>query len=261
MIPANGRAHLSMRVVAAWLLFQGPFAHADVPQAPEAPQPPTVAQLTALQPKPPSTVMRPLWELGLGVGALRLPDYRGSDESRVRWFPVPYGVYRGKWLRADREGARAVLLDAQAVEVDLSVAASPPTRSRNNAARAGMPDLKAAIEFGPNISLTLLGSSEHRAKLDLRLPLRAALLRLRVGGDAATLRSTGATTTACTASTPPTPPRSAAPTGLAAATPAGRRWPRCRAASTEPGSVPSCGTTAWAVQSSPTARCCAATAP
>jgi MipA family protein len=174
MIPANGRPHLSMRVVAAWLLFQGPFAHADVPQAPEAPQPPTVAQLTALQPKPPSTVMRPLWELGLGVGALRLPDYRGSDESRVRWFPVPYGVYRGKWLRADREGARAVLLDAQAVEVDLSVAASPPTRSRNNAARAGMPDLKAAIEFGPNISLTLLGSSEHRAKLDLRLPLRAA---------------------------------------------------------------------------------------
>ncbi|KNZ32229.1 MAG: hypothetical protein AD742_13950 [Methylibium sp. NZG] len=129
---------------------------------------------SALKPKAPGTVMRPLWEIGLGVGALRLPDYRGSDESSTRWFPVPYAVYRGKWLRADREGARAVLLDAQAVEIDLSVAASPPTRSRNNAARAGMPDLKATLEFGPNANLTLWRSAEHKAKLDLRLPLRAA---------------------------------------------------------------------------------------
>lgn len=168
---------------AAWLLFHAWAVHADVPAFPEvsqvtqvteSPQRPLALQPAALQPKPPSSVMRPLWELGIGVGALRLPDYRGSDESRTRWFPVPYGVYRGKWLRADREGARAVLLDAQSVEVDLSVAASPPTRSRNNAARAGMPDLKAAIEFGPNANLTLLRSDEHKAKLDLRLPLRAA---------------------------------------------------------------------------------------
>ena len=146
--------------LAAALVLPVPSALAEVPEA--------------LQPKPEGSVMRPLWELGFGVGALRLPDYRGSDQSRSLWFPVPYGVYRGKWLRADREGARAVLLDAQSVEVDLSLAASPPTRSKNNAARAGMPDLKAALEFGPNVSLTLLRSDDRKLKLDLRLPLRAA---------------------------------------------------------------------------------------
>lgn len=151
--------------LGAWLLMLGSASAADVPP---------LVQPDALQPKPPGTVMRPLWELGIGVGALHLPDYRGSDQSRTRWFPVPYAVYRGKWLRADREGARAVLLDAQAVEVDLSLAASPPTRSRNNRAREGMPDLRAAVEFGPNVNLTLMRSDDRSAKLDLRLPLRAA---------------------------------------------------------------------------------------
>ncbi len=154
--------------VGACLLFHGPGSQAAGADVPEVLQP------DALQPKAPNTVMRPLWELGIGVGALRLPDYRGADQSRTLWFPVPYGVYRGKWLRADREGARAVLLDTQSVEVDLSVAALPPTRSRDNVARAGMPDLTAAVEFGPNVSLTLLGSDDRSAKLDLRLPLRAA---------------------------------------------------------------------------------------
>ena len=158
-------------LLAAWLATHGLSAFAQEAATREA----TVLDpATALAPKAVSTDMRPLWELGVGVGALSLPDYRGSDQSRTRWFPVPYAVYRGKWLRADREGARAVLLDAQSLEVDISVAASPPTRSRNNAARVGMPDLKAALEFGPNINLTLLRSNDQKVKLDLRLPLRAA---------------------------------------------------------------------------------------
>lgn len=163
--------------LSTWMVCQGPAALAQVT---EAQQPPS-------GPESERVVMRPLWELGIGVGALRLPDYRGSDQSRTLWFPVPYGVYRGKWLRADRDGARAVLLDARSVEVDLSVAASPPTRSKDNTARAGMPDLKAAVEFGPNVSLTLLRSDDRKMKLDLRLPLRAAFTVER------SPRATGAT--------------------------------------------------------------------
>ena len=144
----------------AWLALLCTSAQADETAAPAS--------------TPEGSVMRPLWELGIGMASLRLPDYRGSDQSSTLWLPLPYGVYRGKWLRADREGARAVLVDVGSVKVDLSLAASPPTRSRDDSPRAGMPDLKPALEFGPNLNLTLLRSGDQKFKLDLRLPLRAA---------------------------------------------------------------------------------------
>ena len=72
---------------------------------------------------------QPLWEVGLGIGALRLPHYRGSDQSRDWVVPVPYIAYRGDILKADREGARAVLFDTERLDFDVSVAATAPTRS------------------------------------------------------------------------------------------------------------------------------------
>ena len=120
-------------------------------------------------------VKRPLWELGLGVAGLRLPDYPGSDQSRFYALPLPYVVYRGTWLKADRDGARALLFNSQRIKVDVSVAASTPTRSSNNDAREGMPNLKGTFEIGPNLNLTLARSVKDRWKLDLRLPLRGAI--------------------------------------------------------------------------------------
>jgi outer membrane scaffolding protein for murein synthesis (MipA/OmpV family) len=118
---------------------------------------------------------RPLWELGLGVAGLRLPDYRGSDQSRSYLLPLPYVVYRGTFLKADRDGARALLFDSDRVKVDVSVAASTPTRSRDNEARQGMPNLAGIGEIGPNLNIALAKSKENHWKLDLRLPLRAAV--------------------------------------------------------------------------------------
>jgi MipA family protein len=115
----------------------------------------------------------PLWELGIGAAALRLPDYRGADQSRNYLLPFPYVVYRGDWLRADREGARAVLLDVQRVEFDLSVGAAAP--ARNNAAREGMPELAPRLEVGPSLNVELWRSVDHRAKVEWRAPLRAAI--------------------------------------------------------------------------------------
>ncbi len=118
---------------------------------------------------------RPLWELGLGVAGLSLPDYRGSDRSRFYALPLPYIVYRGTWLKADRDGARALLFESQRVKVDVSVAGSTPARSSENNARQGMPDLKGTFEIGPNFNVMLAGSREKRWKLDLRLPVRGAV--------------------------------------------------------------------------------------
>ncbi|MFZ1980807.1 MAG: hypothetical protein WAU61_05820, partial [Smithella sp.] len=38
---------------------------------------------------------KPLWELGVGLGLLQMPDYRGSDENRLYVLPYPYVIYRG----------------------------------------------------------------------------------------------------------------------------------------------------------------------
>ena len=118
---------------------------------------------------------KPLWELGLGVAGLRLPDYRGSNQYRGFLVPLPYIVYRGTWLKADRDGARALLVDTPRFKVDVSVAASTPTRSRDDEARQGMPNLPAVGEIGPNLNYTIAGSAENRWRLDVRLPVRAAV--------------------------------------------------------------------------------------
>jgi outer membrane protein len=116
--------------------------------------------------------VRPLWEAGAGATLITLPHYRGSDQSHTWVLPLPYFVYRGKFLRADREGARAVLVNRERFEVDLSVSGSAPTRSDDNRARQGMPDLAPVFEFGPNANIVFARGPEW--KVELRAPVRAA---------------------------------------------------------------------------------------
>jgi outer membrane protein len=115
---------------------------------------------------------KPLWEFGLGAGVLALNDYRGADTTHVYLLPVPYFVYRGTLLKSDREGLRGLLVNQQRVELNLSVSATPPARS--DAARTGMPDLRATFEVGPQLNVHLWRSTAEHLKLDLRVPARAA---------------------------------------------------------------------------------------
>jgi len=117
---------------------------------------------------------RPLWELGVGVGAVSFPDYRGADERSTYVLPAPYVVYRGEFLKADRDGVRGVFFESDRVELNFSAAASVPVDSDGNKARRGMPDLKPTVEFGPSLDLTLWRAPDRSAKLDFRLPVRAA---------------------------------------------------------------------------------------
>lgn len=122
--------------------------------------------------EPPPKVERPLWEFGLGAGVLRMPHYRGADQSHTWWLPVPYFIYRGEILKADRGGARAQIFDTRAVEFDLSVAAGAPTRSDDNEARRGMRDLAPTVEVGPKLGWTLYQRGPW--KFQAQVPVRAA---------------------------------------------------------------------------------------
>jgi outer membrane scaffolding protein for murein synthesis (MipA/OmpV family) len=114
----------------------------------------------------------PLLEYGLGVGAVAFEDYRGSGSSHVYPLPIPYVVYNGKFLKADRDGVRGTLFNQDRVELNLSVNATTPVR--NDRERNGMPDLRSTLELGPSLELHLLHSDDARIKFDLRMPLRAA---------------------------------------------------------------------------------------
>jgi outer membrane scaffolding protein for murein synthesis (MipA/OmpV family) len=134
-----------------------------------------LAGLAGLSAWPARAADLPLWEAGIGAGALHVPHYRGSDQSHDWLLPVPYLVYRGTIFKSDRDGTRAVLLDTQRLDVDLSLDASPPTRKGDNRARTGMADLSATLEVGPNVNFMLGKGTQNGMgwKLDLRVPLRA----------------------------------------------------------------------------------------
>lgn len=117
----------------------------------------------------------PKWEVGFGAAGLTMPDYRGSDERTDRLLPLPYLVYRGERVQADRNGLRTRLFDSERVEASLSVNGTLPAPSSRNRARAGMTDLKPIVEVGGNLGVRLWDGMAQRARLDLRLPLRSAL--------------------------------------------------------------------------------------
>jgi len=127
-----------------------------------------LAAVAAETPDPPAG--KPVWDFGLGVGAVSFGDYRGADTTHVYVLPVPYLYYRGKFLKADRKGIRGKLFRQDWIELNISANATTPVR--RNAARAGMPDLRSTIEIGPSLDLHLWKSEDERISFDVRLPLR-----------------------------------------------------------------------------------------
>ena len=116
---------------------------------------------------------KPLWEFGLGAGALRVPDYRGSADSTTYVAPIPYLIYRGRLLQVDREGVHGDIFRGERVKLDWSAAAGIPAKSRTDGARAGMPDLDATLEIGPSLEIRLHRDELTQRIWSLRLPLRA----------------------------------------------------------------------------------------
>lgn len=117
----------------------------------------------------------PLWELGIGAAGLRIPHYRGSEQSGNLLLPLPYIVYRGPILKADREGARAMLLAHGAWELNVSAWLNPPVDSADNHARRGMPRLAATGEIGPSLKLRLSDDRMVDGRLTFQVPVRAAI--------------------------------------------------------------------------------------
>lgn len=112
------------------------------------------------------------WELGLGLGAVAGPDYRGSDEYRSFISPIPYFIYRGKYIRSDREGVRGNFFRTDQYEFTLSASASITPETDKSTLREGMPELGSTFELGPSFNINLSGEDFSRG-WHLQLPWRA----------------------------------------------------------------------------------------
>lgn len=124
-------------------------------------------------------IQQKTWELGLGAGVVAGPDYRGSDEYRTFASPIPYFIYRGKYIRSDREGIRGNFLRTDKYEFTLSASASITPDADKSELRDGMPELGSTLELGPSFNINLTGEDFSRG-WQLQLPWRAVFA---IGGD------------------------------------------------------------------------------
>ncbi|OUS25264.1 hypothetical protein A9Q99_21980 [Gammaproteobacteria bacterium 45_16_T64] len=118
----------------------------------------------------------PVWEAGVGVGALTMSHYMGADQSTDYGLAYPYMVYRSEYLRADRKGLRGKLFQRDDLQLSVSMNFSLPVDSDDNHTREGMPDLDPLIEFGPSLQYKMFQTNDHRHTVTLELPMRAALV-------------------------------------------------------------------------------------
>ena len=119
-------------------------------------------------------VIEKKWELGLGVGDIYGPDYRGSDEYRNYASPIPYVIYRGKYIQSDRDGLRGKLFKSDRYEFTFSATATISQKADENKAREFMPELGSTIEMGPALNIQLTEKNAANS-LMLQVPLRAVI--------------------------------------------------------------------------------------
>jgi MipA family protein len=112
-----------------------------------------------------------LWEVGGLAFGVSQQAYPGSDQQVNRAFPLPYLIYRGELLRADREAAGIRALKTDTFELDVGLAGSFGARSGALDARRGMRELGTLVELGPRLKWRL-GATPDGGRLTAEFPLR-----------------------------------------------------------------------------------------
>lgn len=130
------------------------------------------AEVQAQESNPAAPPARPLWELGVAVGALDSPDYPAADKNSLHLLAMPYLIYRGDFLRMGRDSiAKGVFFENDYVEFNVSLAASFKANSGDSDARRGMPDLDYLGEIGPQVKIKL--GTWNGGNTEIQLPVRA----------------------------------------------------------------------------------------
>ena len=114
----------------------------------------------------------PLWEIGAVGLAVSQQAYPGASERVNRGLALPYLIYRGEILRADRGGAGIRALKTPTFEIDIGLAGSFGADANDIEVRRGMPELGTRVEFGPRLKWHL-GAGPGHSRLRAEFPLRS----------------------------------------------------------------------------------------
>lgn len=112
-----------------------------------------------------------LWEVGGVAFGASQQAYPGADQQVNRALALPYFVYRGQWLRADRDTTGIRALKTDTLELDVGVAGSFGSSRGELDARRGMRELGTLVELGPRLKWRL-NTDADGGKLTAEFPLR-----------------------------------------------------------------------------------------
>ena len=116
----------------------------------------------------------PLWELGGVAIGVSQSAYPGADQQVNRALALPYFVYRGDVLRADRDSAGIRAMKTETFELDVGFAGAFGSENQTIDARQGMRKLGTLVELGPRLKWNL-GSGPAGGRLSAEFPARAVL--------------------------------------------------------------------------------------
>lgn len=135
-----------------------------------------LAEDTAAQPIPAAEYPAlPLWEAGLFGFGYTQPAYPGAEDRTSVLLGLPYVIYRGKYLRAERGSVGVRALMTPRIEMDVGFGASLGSHSSDVGVRRGMANLGTMIEFGPRLKIFLGDVLSGRRDTRLQFPLREVI--------------------------------------------------------------------------------------
>ena len=111
-------------------------------------------------------------ELGVGLFSLKIPHYRGSDQKKDYFLPLPFFIYSSKSIEAEPSFVRGAFFSTGPFTFKLSILAGLAVESKTNRARQGMPNLGFTVEVGPMILIRLWTSQDKKHFINIESPFR-----------------------------------------------------------------------------------------
>jgi hypothetical protein len=120
---------------------------------------------------------QPLWEVRLAAFGRYGPSYPASEESQFNFIPLPFPIYRGRFLRLGDDTEKPIqgrVFRTDQFQLNIDFDLNFGSDADDIDARTGMSDLDFLLEAGPELIMPFMDSDLTRGHLELALQLRGA---------------------------------------------------------------------------------------